>query len=134
MPFFFFLSLKLLREKKKWHPSWIEGASVRHNFRRVPFKDHLGQVWFNLVLWFQSRRFKCKSLQSKTSRQQTPSDSKSSYCLWPSQQKISTIFGEILHVTQSIISYVHDLVQMCAIVYEKKMFLQWQWSWISFQH
>jgi hypothetical protein len=34
-----------------------------HNFERDPPKDHLCQVWFNLVQRFQRRRFKCESLR-----------------------------------------------------------------------
>jgi hypothetical protein len=33
-----------------------------HNFERDPPRDHPCQVWFNLVQWFQRRRFKCDLL------------------------------------------------------------------------
>ena len=42
------------------HLEWGGGA-VGHNFERDPPRDHLCQVWFNLVLQFQ-RRFKCDLL------------------------------------------------------------------------
>ena len=41
----------------------MEGGCVGHNFERDPLKDHPYQVWFNLVLGFQRRRFKCESLR-----------------------------------------------------------------------
>jgi hypothetical protein len=44
----------------------MEGGSVGYNFERDPPKDHTCQVWFNLVLRFQRRRFKCESLRRTT--------------------------------------------------------------------
>jgi hypothetical protein len=38
------------------------GGAVGHNFERDPHRDHLCQVWFNLVQRFQRRRFKCDLL------------------------------------------------------------------------
>jgi uncharacterized protein YjiS (DUF1127 family) len=40
----------------------MEGGAVRHNFERDPPRDHPYKVWFNLVQWFQRRRFKCDLL------------------------------------------------------------------------
>ena len=69
----------------------MEGGSVRHNFERDPPKDHLCQVWFNLVQRFQRRRFKCESLRRTTDRRrQTQSDGKSSHGLWPGELKRGT--------------------------------------------
>jgi hypothetical protein len=34
-------------------------GAVGHNFERDSPRDHPRQVWFNLVQWFQRRRFKC---------------------------------------------------------------------------
>jgi hypothetical protein len=42
----------------------MEGSDVKHNFESDPHKNHPGQVWFNLVKWFQRRRFKCESLRT----------------------------------------------------------------------
>jgi hypothetical protein len=44
----------------------MEGGAVGHNFERDPPKDHPCQVWFNSVLGFQRRRFKCESLRRTT--------------------------------------------------------------------
>jgi hypothetical protein len=44
----------------------MEGGFVGQNFERDPPKDHLCQVWFNLVQGFQRRRFKCESLRRMT--------------------------------------------------------------------
>ena len=46
----------------------MEGVAVGHNFERNPPRDHPCQVRFNLIQWFQRRRFKCESLR------RTPSD------------------------------------------------------------
>jgi hypothetical protein len=40
----------------------MEGGAVGHKFERDPSRDHLCQVWFNLVQQFQRRRFKCDLL------------------------------------------------------------------------
>jgi hypothetical protein len=40
----------------------MEGGAVGHNFEREPPKDHPSQISFNLVQWFQRRRFKCDLL------------------------------------------------------------------------
>jgi len=54
---------------KQLQPSWMEGGVVGHKFQRGPPKDHPSLIWFNLVQWFQRRRFKCESLQSTSDRQ-----------------------------------------------------------------
>jgi hypothetical protein len=38
----------------------IEDGTDGHTFERDPPRDHPCQVWFNLVQWFQRRRFKCE--------------------------------------------------------------------------
>jgi hypothetical protein len=40
----------------------MEGGAVGHNIERRPPKDHPSQICFNLVQWFQRRRFKCDHL------------------------------------------------------------------------
>jgi hypothetical protein len=41
-------------------PSWSEGGTTRHNFRRGPSNDYFIKVWFQLSNWFQTRRFLCE--------------------------------------------------------------------------
>ena len=55
----------------------MAGGAVAHNFERDP-PCH---VKLNLVQRFQSRRFKCESLQRTTDGRWTPSDGKSSHGL-----------------------------------------------------
>jgi hypothetical protein len=50
---------------------------LSHNFE--PPKDHPSQVRFNIVQWFQKKRFKCESLRWRD--RWTPSDEKSSHGL-----------------------------------------------------
>jgi hypothetical protein len=40
----------------------MEGRAVGHNFETGLPKDYPRQIWFNLVQWFQRRRFKCDLL------------------------------------------------------------------------
>ena len=40
----------------------MEGGAVGHNFEMGLPKDYPCQVWFNLVPWFQRKRFKCEKL------------------------------------------------------------------------
>jgi hypothetical protein len=47
----------------------MEGGAVRHNFERDPHRDHLGQVWFNLVQRFQRRRIKCERLARRAKKE-----------------------------------------------------------------
>ena len=41
-------------------PSWSEGGTIRHNFRRRPSNDYFIKVWFQLSNWFQTRRVLCE--------------------------------------------------------------------------
>ena len=43
----------------------MKGGAVGHNFERDPLRDHPYQVWFNLVKWFQRKRFKCDLLSNQ---------------------------------------------------------------------
>jgi hypothetical protein len=40
----------------------MEGGAVGHNFEMGLPKDYPSQICFNLVQWFQRRRFKCDLL------------------------------------------------------------------------
>jgi hypothetical protein len=40
----------------------MEGGAVGHNIEKRPPEDHPSQICFNLVQWFQRRRFKCDLL------------------------------------------------------------------------
>ena len=44
----------------------MEGGAVGHNFEMGLPKDYPSQIWFNLVLRFQRRSFKCESLRRTT--------------------------------------------------------------------
>ena len=56
----------------------MEGGAVGLNFEMGLPKDYPSQIWFNLVLRFQRRRFKCESLRRTT-------DAKSSHGHWPGE-------------------------------------------------
>jgi hypothetical protein len=40
----------------------MEGGAVGHNIEMGLPKDYPCHVWFNLVQWFQRKRFKCDLL------------------------------------------------------------------------
>jgi hypothetical protein len=42
----------------------MEGGAVGHNFEIGLHKDYPSQIYFNLVQWFQRRRFKCYLLSN----------------------------------------------------------------------
>ena len=80
------LVVKSSKYKNRRHPFWQIWASCffcvlpisfvyywathKKQLFRGPSKEHSYQVWFQLTLWFQRRRLKCKSLRT------TPSDAK----------------------------------------------------------
>ena len=75
---------------KPWQPCWISGQSQKHKSGRGPSSEHLWQVWFKSVQWFQRRRFKCEKLTdvrrtTTTVGRRTPSHVKSSLGLWPGE-------------------------------------------------
>jgi hypothetical protein len=61
---------------------------------REPSIDASYQVSVHLAEKFQRRRLKCEKL--KDHGRQTPSDGKSSHCLWQGELKSMTIGGRIL--------------------------------------
>ena len=72
-----------------WQPCWISNQHQKQKSGREPSNEHLRQVWFNSVLWFQRRRFKCEKLMDG---RRTLSHDKSSHGLWPGELKIFLIF------------------------------------------
>ena len=56
------------------------------NLYRGPSIDASYQVSVHLVKWFQRRRLKCEKLTDD--RRRTPSDGKSSHCLWQGELKM----------------------------------------------
>ena len=54
---------------------------------RGPSIDASYQVSDQLALWFQRRRLKCEKLMTTDDGRRTPSDDKSSHCLWQGKVK-----------------------------------------------
>ena len=63
----------------------MECGAVGHNFERDPPRDHPCQVRFNLVQWFQRRRFKCESLRRTTDAKWWQ---KAHLAFWPGELKM----------------------------------------------
>jgi hypothetical protein len=61
------------------------------NLYRGPSIDASYQVSVHLVKWFQRRRLKCEKLTDD--RRRTPSDGKSSHCLWQGELKTDRLLN-----------------------------------------
>jgi hypothetical protein len=64
-----------------WQPCWISNQHQKQKSGSRPSNKHFWQVWFNSVLWFQRRRFKCEKLTDG----RTLTHDKSSHGLWPGE-------------------------------------------------
>ena len=78
------------------------------NLYREPSIDASYQISEQLAVQFQRRRFKCEKLMDD--RRRTPSDSKSSLCLWQGELKKNkesiNIYNGILP-SQNVIKFPH---------------------------
>jgi hypothetical protein len=68
-----------------WWPCLVMDHNKMSNLYREPSIDTSYQVSVHLAEGFQRRRLKCEKLTDN--RQQTPSDGKSSRCLWQGELK-----------------------------------------------
>ena len=90
-----------------WQPCLFTNRNeVVCNLYRGPSIDVSYQVSVHLAKWFQRRRLKCEKLTDD--RRRTPSDDKSSHCLWQ---------GELI-ITNSFCLYVRKL-KCFSLNYEK---------------
>jgi hypothetical protein len=64
---------------------FVNGSGRNEQFYRGPSIDASYQVSVHLVQGFQRRRLKCEKLTND--RRRTPSDGKSSRCLWQGELK-----------------------------------------------
>jgi hypothetical protein len=82
-----FFSNQPIRNKNcLWWPCLITDQDEMSNLYRGPSIDASYQVSVHLVKWFQRRRLKCEKLTDD--RRRTPSDGKSSHCLWQGELKM----------------------------------------------
>ena len=83
-----------IRNKNRlWRPCLLMDRDEISILYRGPPIDDTYQVLVHLVKWFQRRRLKCEKLTDDGQR--TPSDGKSSHCLW--QGELTKIFNNGLH-------------------------------------
>jgi hypothetical protein len=68
------------------------------NLYRGPSIDASYQVSVHMAEGFQRRRLKCE--KSTDDRRRTPSDGKSSHCLWQGELKMMIIFSDINRRTE----------------------------------
>ena len=71
-----------------WQPYLLMEWDEMSNLYRGPSIDASYQVSVHLAERFQRRRLKCEKLTDD--RRRTPSDGKSSHCLWQGELKIRT--------------------------------------------
>ena len=74
-----------------WWPCLLIDRDKMSKLQRGPSIDASCQVSVHLAERFQRRRLKCEKLTDN--RRWTPSDGKSSYCLWQGELKRKQIFG-----------------------------------------
>ena len=70
-----------------WRPCLLTDRDKMSNLYRGPSIDASYQVSVHLAQGFQRRRLKCEKLMDD--RRRTPSDGKSSHCLWQGELKIT---------------------------------------------
>ena len=84
-----FFRYRPIRKKNcLWWPCLITDQEEMYNVDRGPSINASYQVSVHLVKWFQRRRLKCEKL-----RRRTPSDGKSSHCLWQGELKVEKIYS-----------------------------------------
>jgi hypothetical protein len=74
-----------------WRPCLLMDRDEMSNLYRGPSIDASYQVSVHLAEGFQRRRLKCEKLtddKTTNNRRRTPSDGKSSHCLWQGELKI----------------------------------------------
>jgi hypothetical protein len=69
-----------------------------------PSIDAPNQVSVHLTQWFQRRRLKCEKLTDD--RRRTPSDGKSSHCLWQGELKMHTINHKTLKFKNPSMNFI----------------------------
>jgi hypothetical protein len=72
-------------KNRLWRPCLLMNRDKMCNLQRGPSIDDSYQVSVYLAEAFQRRRLKCEKLTDD--RQRTPSDGKSSHCLWQGELK-----------------------------------------------
>jgi hypothetical protein len=82
----FFRNQPIRNKNWLWWPCLLMDQDKMSNLYRGPSKDASYQVSVHLAKGFQRRRLKCEKLTDDGRR--TPSDGKSSYCLWQGELKI----------------------------------------------
>ena len=80
-----FKNLPIRNKNCLWWPCLLMDRDKMSNLQRGPSIDASYQVSFALAEGFQRRRLKCEKLTDD--RRRTPSDGKSSHCLWQGELK-----------------------------------------------
>jgi hypothetical protein len=70
-----------------WQPCLLMDRDEMSKLYRGPSIDASNQVSLHLARGFQRRRLKCEKLMDDRRRRRTPSDGKSSHCLWQGELK-----------------------------------------------
>jgi hypothetical protein len=78
-----------------WQPCLLMDREEMSNLYREPSIDASYQISYQLALRFQRRRLKCEKLTHD--RRRTPSDGKSSHCLWQGELKIENVTNTIIY-------------------------------------
>ena len=88
-----FLKRPIRNKNCLWRPCLLMDRDKITILQRGPSTDASYQVSAHLAKGFQRRRLKCKKLTDE--RRRTPSDGKSSHCLWQGELKSSSRYERI---------------------------------------
>jgi len=92
----FFLNRPIRNKNCLWWPCLLMDRDKMSNLYRRPSIDAFYQVSLHLAEGFQRRRLKCEKLTDDGRR--TPSDGKSSLCLWQGELNITGQSNDVFKV------------------------------------
>ena len=89
----FFKNWPIRNKNCLWWPCLLPDRDKISNLKRGPSIDASYQVSLHLAEGFQRRRLKCEELTDD--RRRTPSDGRSSHCLWHGELKIMSKLSQV---------------------------------------
>ena len=118
-----FLNRPIRNKNCLWWPCLLMDRDKMCNLERGPSIDASYQVSVHLAEGFQRRRLKCEKLMDD--RRRTPSDGKSSYCLWQGELKNHSFRLQLMEqlqrppvlkdhilLTEQMVSYNYDMLKL----------------------
>jgi hypothetical protein len=120
----FFLNGSIRNKNCMWRPCLLMNRDKMSILYRGPSIDASYQVSVHLAEGFQRRRLKCEKLTDNIRR--TPSDSKSSHCLW--QGELINLFYPLISQNMQNISITIGYIYKCINFYNQSFPVQFKWN------